>query len=192
MNYRPGLRVAFCGAGGTGKTTTAKFIAEQLGLPTFKSASRAVYEARDLTEDLVLKMTDQEKMLLQFDIFAAKESIDKNPSYVTDRTILDHYAYCLAYCGAFMDDNRFAEFEDLTRTLMRGTYTHIFYFPWGYWTANSDGVRQDRHSWQSMIDAIITGYIIRWNLPVIEVLQTDGQDARNKFVLDKLCNSAEA
>lgn len=181
MSIRQGLRVAFCGAGGTGKTTTANFIADELGLPMLKSASRIIYEKHNLTEEKVQQFTSEQKLNLQSKIFETKVKRDQQFNYVTDRTVLDHYAYCLAYCGGFMKNETYLEFEEKVRTLMLSTYSHIFYFPWGYWLPESDGVRQDLLSWQSQIDTIITGYCLRWELPVIAVPQ-NGENERNEFV----------
>lgn len=186
MSIRQGRRVAFMGAGGTGKTTSAKFITEKTGLPLFKSASRVVYEKKKLTEEQVKMLTPEEKLVLQLDIFEAKARQDREFTYVADRSVLDHYCYCLAYCGNFMTDSVFNEYEEKVRTLMMSTYTHLFYFPWGYWEAAPDGVRSESQAWQSQIDAIMSGYILRWDLPVVEVPQTLGVEQRNEFILETL------
>ncbi len=171
------------GAGGTGKTTSAKFIADKLGLEHPQSASRMVYEDLALTEESVLAMVPEDQLILQTSIFEQKVKNDQEYSYVTDRTVLDHYAYCLAYCGAHMPNDDFRRYEEMTRTLMLSTYNDIFYAPWGYWDAPDDGVRSSMDAWQSQIDAIIVGYIVRWALPVIEVPQALGEDYRNEFIL---------
>jgi len=186
MSIRQGTRVAFMGAGGTGKTTTAEFVAPLLDLPMIKSASRTVYEENELTEEKVALLTPEKKLELQTAIFNAKITLDQQYSFLADRTILDHYCYCLAYCGATMPDTIYFQFEEKVRILMATTYSHLFYFPWGYWTPKSDGVRQDLLGWQSQIDALMVGYILRWGLPVIEVPQTLGEDYRNEFVLNSI------
>lgn len=191
MSIRQGKRIAFTGAGGTGKTTSAKFIASAYELSQPVSASREVYKVFDLTEEKVLAMTPKEQIELQGEIFHQKVRNDQEYSYVTDRTILDHYAYCLAYCAGHMDNATFQNYEEQTRTMMLSTYTHIFYFPWGYWDAPKDGVRSASEAWQSQIDAIIAGYILRWNLPVVEVPQDLGEDIRNDFILESISKRGE-
>jgi DNA polymerase III delta prime subunit len=191
MSIRQGLRIAFTGAGGTGKTTTAGFVAKELGLPILKSASRSQYEVDDLTETKVQLMDDQKRAELQFKIFDRKIVNDRGFSYVADRTILDHYSYCLAYCSQYMSNNHFLEVEEKVRTLMLSTYSHIFYFPWGYWVAKDDGVRQNSWAWQSQIDTIIVGYLNRWNIPVTVVPQEFGEDHRNEFILNYFVKKEE-
>ena len=184
MSIHQGLRIGFTGAGGTGKTTTAEAVSEALNLDCPRSASRMVYEQHDLTEGKVRAMTEEDKLALQTEIFDQKAINDEAFSYVVDRTILDHYAYCLAYCGSAMPNAVFREYEERTRVLMKATYSHIFYLPWGYWEAPSDGVRSSVDAWQSQIDAIISGYIDRWNLPVYRVPQEYGEDHRNDYILE--------
>lgn len=193
MSIRNGIRIGCCGAGGTGKTTSAIYLADKLDLPMNKSASRIIYEAKNLTEEKVLnEFNNQEKLDLQIEIFNTKIKLDKEFSYVTDRTILDHYAYCLAYCGGFIPDDQYLWFEETVRSHMLSTYTYVFYFPWGYWLPeNEDGVRQTRLSWQSQIDAILVGYLNRWGIPAIIVPQTQGADVRNQFILNTIIGQSK-
>ena len=184
MSIRQGERIAFMGAGGTGKTTSAIMVAEALGLDRPESASREIYRENSLTETAVISLDPKEKLDLQLNIFDRKVTNDQKYSYVTDRTIADHYAYCLAYCGGFMPNSTFREYEESTRTLMLSSYSYIFYFPWGYWEADDDGVRSSVDAWQSQIDALLTGFIVRWGLPVVEVPQRRGEVGRSDFILD--------
>ncbi len=186
MSIRHGKRIAFMGAGGTGKTTTAEFLAEKTEIPLIKSAARTIYEERDLSEMKVSRFCSDAKLDLQTSIFKKKIENDKEFSFIADRTILDHYCYWLAYCGSNISRDNFLDFEDQTRIRMLSSYTHLFYFPWGFWEARSDGVRATNLAWQSQIDALITGYIMRWELPVTVVPQMQGEDVRNEFVLSRI------
>lgn len=181
---RQGLKVAFMGAGGTGKTTDAKALSEVLGVPMIKSASRTAYERLGINENDCLAMTDEQKWQLQLEIFGSKEELDDNTyEFIADRTLLDHFAYCLMYCATFIPVQDFARFENRVRKHMKSTYTHMFYYPWGYWTPeNEDGVRQTAPGWQSAIDAIIVGCANRWKLNIITVPQASGKEIRQSFV----------
>ncbi len=188
---RKGLRVGFCGAGGTGKTTTANAIVKATGLPFCKSASRVLYERLNMTEEKCLKLPDKDKLDLQFDIFATKINLEKNEyNFVSDRTLLDHWAYCLMYCGTFMPNDMFLAYEEIVRVHMLSGYSNIFYFPFGYWFEKGDGVRQDHYGWQSAIDAIIVGYLQRWDITFLEVPQTEGREERNSFVMREIQHGA--
>lgn len=181
----PGFRVGCMGAGGVGKTTTAAYLAEVFELKPLISASREVYDDEVLTEDIVLEMSEESKWELQSRIFDKKIDLDDNtPSYIADRTLLDHWAYCLMYCGAHMTNEEFQKYETMVRKHMLSTYSVIFYFSWGHWDIpekEQDGVRSNKYAWQSAIDAILVGYCFRWNLPVINLPQGSGIDYRNEF-----------
>lgn len=183
MTVRRGLTIGFSGAGGTGKTTSAAVLAKDLDIPILTSASRIVYEEQELSEELVYKMDAEEKWDLQRMIFNKKiEMDDGTPSFVADRTLLDHWVYCLLYCGKDMSKEEFHHMENMVRKHMLSNYSHLFYFPWGHWEADPDGVRQDAPGWQSSIDALIVGYCIRWNLPMKEVPQHGGPEIRDQFI----------
>ncbi len=183
-----GIRIGLTGAGGVGKTKTITMLREMYPemeqLATFPSASRLVYEANDLSEAKVAaEYTPEQKWELQLKIFETKVKMDdSHMQFMTDRTLLDHWAYCLMYCAADMPDNVFMQYEALTRKHMLGAYSHIFYLPWGYWEAKGDGVRQDKKAWQYMVDTLIMGRLISWGIPVIEAPQTQGPEFRAQFV----------
>jgi hypothetical protein len=171
------------GAGGTGKTTTASLLSDEFELSQIPSASRVVYEELSLNEDQVLTLDAVSKWDLQLKIFEKKIWLDDNTaSFVADRTLLDHWAYCLMYCAGNMDNKLFEQYETTVRKHMLSSYSMLLYFPWGHWyPATSDGVRSDKYAWQSSIDAIITGYCVRWNLPTITMPQDVDQDYRYGF-----------
>lgn len=175
-----GMKIGFVGAGGTGKTSTATILAPKLNLSQMKSASRIVYEARELTEEKVFAMNPHEKWQLQHNIFNTKiDADDLTPAFVADRTLLDHWAYCLLYCATNIKNEEFVRLEALVRKHMFATYSRIYYFPHGFWHAKGDGVRQDNIAWQSAVDAILVGHILKWKLPVVEVPQAQGNEDGN-------------
>lgn len=161
-------RIAFCGAGGTGKTTTANLLIEQgVDLPLLRSASRQVYEKEGLTEDIVAKMPLEEAWELQFRIFDRKIKEDDNhqtSGFIADRSILDHFAYCLLYCVKVIPNDEYPPLELSVISKMKNSYSHIFYFPYGLFEVDSDGVRSDKKSWQSAIDFLILGFLNKWDI----------------------------
>lgn len=191
---RRGLRIAFTGAGGTGKTSTVNKLIELEALqhlPVMKSASRIVYEAKHLTEEIVSKeLSPSQLWSLQGDIFDAKVAQDDmNGEFIGDRTLLDHWAYCLMYCAKDMPNEVFTKYESLVRKHMIAAYSHVFYFPWGYFKAPSDGVRSDNDAWQYTIDSIIVARLQEWGIPAIEVPQLQGLDYRAGFIHDRIFNN---
>lgn len=178
------MRIGFTGAGGTGKTTTARILTQELGvsLPVPRSASRVVYEREGLTEDKCAALPLTESWALQTRIAQAKVEVDKAPEFLADRTLLDHWVYGLMYCNRVITNEEFKYAETVVRNHMANTYDLIVYFPWGLFTPSSDGVRQDRQAWQASIDAMIRGYLTKWRHEIgckkIKILQTKGKMSR--------------
>jgi hypothetical protein len=140
-----------------------------------------------LTEEKVLKLSPEDKWTLQKEIFNTKVMVDdKNPKFISDRTLLDHWAYCLLYCAPSMSEAELFEMDTLVRKHMLSSYTHIFYFPHGYWKGETDGVRQESEAWQTAIDALLLGHFVKWNLAVSQVPQDQGPEARAQWVLNVL------
>lgn len=164
------FRIAMVGAGGTGKTTTVNEIVRMgVDLPVLKSASRIVYEEEGLTEEIVGKMSLKDAWALQHRIFRKKKELDRRQRFLADRSILDHWAYCLLYCNKIMTDEEWRDLEDQVYCHMRDRYSHICYFPFNLFDPPQDGVRNARKAWQATVDAILMGYLKRWNLPYIRV-----------------------
>ncbi len=100
------MRIAFCGAGGTGKTTALNVLSS---LPQFrdhavlKSASRTIFEQRGMSEHTEKHMTVEERWGFQGAIFNLKLYRDSEwRNFLADRTVLDHYAYCLVQAAGAM------------------------------------------------------------------------------------------
>jgi predicted ATPase len=182
-----GLRVGFTGAGGTGKTTTIETLKAKYSryedLTVLKSASRIVYEEQNLTETIVASLTPEGKLDLQSAIFNKKiVQDDAQLNFIADRTLLDHWAYCLMYCATYMPPEAYSSLEAVARKHTLATYSHVFYFPWGYFEAPDDGVRSGSKAWQHAIDSVIVGHLVNWGIPAVEVPQSYGEDYRAEFV----------
>lgn len=181
------MKIAFCGAGGTGKTKALQALVarpEFAEYPVLKSASRTVFEDTGMTEEKEKAMTAAELWAFQFQIFRLKQARDTEfPDFVADRTVLDHYAYCLVQAGGAMPDEDTLTMETTVKGLLLTNYTHIFYFPVAMnWKPEPDGVRDDRLSYRMLIDSIITGYLAKWNIPHTEISEEWSPELRAEFI----------
>jgi len=137
------MRVGFIGVSGTGKTTVMNLMAEQ-GYRVKPSLIRDFFTKSGRVEADQDKMTPQEVWDLQKSIFDWKveydmESLEGNSIY--DRTLLDHYVYCLHRCSSIMSVSVAESMKLLVKENL-SRYTHLFYFPCSTKWSTEDGFRQ--------------------------------------------------
>jgi integrase len=165
MRREAKMKLGFIGAGGTGKTTVMNLVSKQLGLPIMKSASRQVFESRRIREDDQFTMTEAQKWNLQNRIFVLKQELDATTEhFIADRTLLDHFCYCLYRCSKSVDKRMTDNLQ--TRVLDNlKKYDFLFYFPTGVFDAQPDGLRADDYAYRLMIGAIMEGLLHRYEIP---------------------------
>jgi len=154
------MKVAFTGAGGTGKTTLAKYLSEKWGLPYVGSVSREVMKEMQVeSEDAQNAMTEGALLELQLAIADRRmSSLAPHASYVTDRCALDNYIYGLRRCGSALTEQHRKTWEEQA---VKDLYSHdlVFYAPNGLFTAKPDGVRQSDIAHQSLMDLAMYGFL---------------------------------
>lgn len=90
------MKIAFTGSHGTGKTTLAKKISEDLNLELITNISRNYYQSKGIQDFEVL--TKEERWIHQKNLFTL-EIIEesKYTNFVTDRSVIDFLAYTILY-----------------------------------------------------------------------------------------------
>lgn len=169
-------RIALSGSAGVGKTTLARRLAAELGVPCLGEGMREYLERTGIdlhglghvgVRDLVLRL------------WAEREEAEvRHPSFVADRGALDYAAFWMFY--------RFAS-EDETEALFAawlvpGRYDHQFILPWGAFPLVADGIRSPDRWVQLHVQMLIEGLARRY-LPEIRTLDSLGLDARVTEVL---------
>jgi len=118
------IRLALCGASGTGKSTIAEAIAAQLSLPICPVGSRSVAASMGFDNpydvDAAGKRSEFQRALLSQKIAWEREV----GAFVTDRTHLDNLAYTLMHAHETADEG----FRTAVRAAMP-IYTHIVFCP---------------------------------------------------------------
>lgn len=120
------FRISFAGASGTGKTTLASWLAQELGLPLCPVGSRSVSKAMGFSSPYDVDAAGQ-RGAFQRRLQAEKEAWEKEheaSGFVTDRTHLDQLAYVSLHDIGTVDAALWrAHINACAR------YTHIFYCP---------------------------------------------------------------
>lgn len=156
------MKIALTGAGGTGKTTLAKYIAEKWGVAYVGSVSREVFAEMGIVNELSQKdMTDAEQLKLQWAIAERrKRGLESLPAFVTDRLALDNYVYALRRCGTALDEPTRRRWEE---AMVEDLYAAdlVLYCPAGLFTPADDGMRQTDVAHRHLIDAAIYGLLCK-------------------------------
>lgn len=181
------MKIAFTGAGGTGKTTLAKYIADKWGIPYVGSVSREVMKEMGVESEMAQEhMTDSELLALQQGIYKRRNAkLASLDSYVTDRCALDNYIYGLRRCGSALTEPIRAEWE---RGAVEDLYAQdlVFHTPIGLFKTEDDGVRVTDLSHQHLMDAAMYGFLCKHAFDKLTthvyVLNMSALDRRKTFV----------
>lgn len=174
--------VGFCGTGGTGKTTTAKYLLEHyltdhIFLP---SAARGVFKSHGLElESDQDHITPDFRWQLQKAIQVAHrqtQSLHRGSKVVADRTQIDQYCYALLNCHDTLLPDDLKWLEDLVRESLP-LYHTIFYFPLVTYPPESGEASKDmrdpREGKRLAFDLLVKAALGKFGLPIIEVWPGD-------------------
>lgn len=163
------MLIGFSGAGGTGKTTTAKALAEAMGLPFVASSSRAVFEKHGIVEADQHKMTPDQQFELQMEIFTARQELEvRTFRGVSDRTLMDQVTYTMLRAPTVVTEDILNRLLDTTRNTMR-KYTTVLYFPLITFPTNEDGMRETTYGLRVNFDGILQWVMREVGVPIIRV-----------------------
>lgn len=121
------IRLAFCGASGTGKTTLATRLASLFDIPLCPVGSRSVSEGMGFKSPYDVDAAGRRGEFQQLLVHAKAEweLAHQGTGFVTDRTHLDNLAYTITHAP---DLGRDSGFRGEIDAAMRG-YTHIVFCP---------------------------------------------------------------
>jgi nicotinamide riboside kinase len=169
MAFLTGSFIAFCGAGGTGKTTTATKLAEIM--PEYRlltGVSRSVFKAKGVEREADQHaMNDAQRWDLQKAIqekyLSTYDELEGQP-IISDRSHLDQTAYALQYCSTAMADD---DLNWIEQAVLK-SFKHIrklFYFPLTTFAGQDDGMREQRNGPRVQFDTLLRGLLEKYDVP---------------------------
>jgi hypothetical protein len=194
------MLIGFCGTGGTGKTTTAKLVAEKLGhadpvqsaWKVSPSQARAVLQKWGITEAEQKALEPKDTLKLQMEIWQAKADFDEQASgekgvhYVCDRTPIDNWAYMLYRCGPAVTEEIYFRLTKRTAAAML-RYAAIYLFPLCTFPSSDDGVRDGAYGVRKTISILMdAGVEMMWQGPSCRISWNATPDQRAIMVVNHL------
>lgn len=155
--------IAFCGAGGTGKTSTLNaFVEAHPDYGVIRSQSRASFVKHGvLTEDDQDSLGALKKWELQKSIQLAHWEYMQpfiGTKSIAERTQFDQLAYALQYCYNVIGPKEFKWLDELV-TKARPCYERIFYFPLVEYPSVNDGMRTSHFGKRLQFDLLLQGIL---------------------------------
>lgn len=170
------MKIAICGAHGTGKTTLAKDLSSLLKIPLLAGTLKqywhniGVYDFEKLPSDI---RTVCQNYILQNFI----NTEDSNNEFVADRSVLDYLAY--TELDTDMPENQMGVYRLLVQSRIKN-YDLLIYCPIEF-EVESEHLRADLGK-REKIDNLIKGYLQKWR--PANYLQVNGSpDQRVETVL---------
>lgn len=148
------LRVAFCGASGTGKTTLSEYIQETYGLPYCPVGSRSVSKAMGFAspydvDKAGLREQFQKRLLDEKHAWESEHEV-----FVTDRTPLDNLVYTVMHGGVKVVDEAYLE----KVRLGCARYTHVFFCSiYSFLSTANDSARIASRTYHQIYQSVFEG-----------------------------------
>lgn len=156
MSSQNKIRLAFAGASGTGKTTTAQLISKKFNMPINPVGSRYITDEMQLRSpyDVDAFGLRQEFQTRLFNNKLEWERI--NNQFVTDRTHLDNLIYSIMHdCVKTVDKNFINATINATKK-----YTHIVFFPLELFiNTDHDPARRSNIEYQKTYETLLKTFL---------------------------------
>jgi len=149
------MKIFFCGAHGSGKTTLCRYVADKYKLPILPEAARAVLAEKELQLDSLRSNIDLVNSYQQ-SVFARQIAEEaKHESFVSDRSLIDCVAYSAAHSQIAHELFADKALTDYVKRLTQDKSVIFFVRP-SKATLKNDGVRETI-SWDGVvaIDAMV-------------------------------------
>ena len=178
---RAPLRIAFVGSSSIGKSTLARAVRNKLKLPLIEETVRTVSNFAEIKN--VVNIENRERLLLQMSsILYQKFEESKYHEFVSDRSVLDYYAYFKILCEEYANENLLENyFHWMEENIFN--YSHIFVLSCEVFNVENDGFRFTDNELNQKIEQFILQHLNKYSIKY-HVIQCNGFEDRVKEVLD--------
>jgi len=177
------MRIGISGAGSTGKTTVMRMVAEKLNMPMLPSVVRGVFARHGLNEKDQLNMLPSEAWELQHEIFEARIAAEHaTPSFISDRTLVDHMAYCLFRASGAIPDEASDVYMEIMRDSVKAYDAIFFLRPLNVITTKEDGFRQNGKGYEIAMDILMRGLYDHIRYFPCPVFSTTAEDRADEII----------
>ncbi len=171
-------RIAISGSAGTGKSTLARRLAAELGVPYIPEGMRE-HLARTGTSLHALGMDGLRSLVLALWDERRDAEARATAGFVADRASHDFAAFWLFYRFAAEDDVTTRYFAD---ALAPDRYDAVYVLPWGAFPIEADGVRTPNR-WAQLNYQLVVEGLLRMHHPQFRTLREATLEARIAEVL---------
>lgn len=155
------MRIAVSGAQGTGKTTLAGRLAEELRLPLIPECSRQVAQRLGI-EHLSQLSVDGFASFGKLCMESQLELEQKHSSFVSDRCTLDNAVYWLKWLSEVRPTEETESLVNRARGNM-ANYDYLFYLPVEF-SPPWDGFRSTSGEYQKEVESYFINLLDSWDL----------------------------
>lgn len=184
------MKIALTGAHGTGKSTLAKFLKEEIAKMN-KIASVTPEVPRMICETVKDKeyfrrgnnSLLKQSLILLGQLVIEEQSRNNVDIQICDRTLFDHWAYSLSLFGTEIKEGNYTEVYENFISQHCKSYDTIFYIPIEFKPLD-DGTREGDEKFQAEIDSLITGLLKKHNIEYKTI--TGSVEHRCKTILETI------
>lgn len=125
------LRVNFTGVSGVGKTTLAKWVSEEFGIPFVSgSYSDLIPDTKDMPHQDMINQDPQKVFMQDTQVLNLRnKKFQEYPAFVSDRSYLDSAAYMINKLSHRIKECDTESFLELCRALSGVQITHLIFIP---------------------------------------------------------------
>lgn len=153
------MKISFCGASGTGKTTLATYVADALGIPLNPIGARSVSEAMGYKTPYEVDTVPGARAEFQRRLITEKIAWERaRDHFVTDRTPLDNITYTVMHDHKAIDAELLAQAAAGTRE-----YTHIIQCTMAtFFNPGQDQARVKDTTYHELYECVLSGLLERY------------------------------